>query len=57
MGKINAEWHELHPMPKKPTLDQRVAWHLEHQKHCECRRDLPASIRAELERRGKGRGT
>ncbi len=37
---INAEWHAKHKMPKNPTLDQRVKWHLEHARHCGCR---PAS--------------
>lgn len=37
MKKLNAEWHLAHPMPKNPTLAQRVAWHAEHQKHCGCR--------------------
>ena len=50
-GKINAEWHAGHRMPPKATLDERVAWHLEHQRHCGCRKDLPASIQRELERR------
>ncbi len=35
--KINKEWHLAHPMPKNPTFDQRVEWHLEHQKNCACR--------------------
>jgi hypothetical protein len=35
--KINAEWHAKHKMPKNPTLEQRVKWHLEHAKHCSCR--------------------
>ncbi len=34
---INAEWHSQHMMPKNPTLDQRVKWHLEHARHCGCR--------------------
>ena len=38
MGRINAEWHKAHPMPKTPTMDQRIAWHIEHAKHCGCRR-------------------
>jgi hypothetical protein len=28
MGKINATWHRAHPMPKNPTVDQRIEWHL-----------------------------
>lgn len=35
--KINKAWHETNRMPKNATLEQRIAWHLEHQKHCQCR--------------------
>ena len=55
MGKINAEWHQKHPMPSKPTLDQRVTWHLAHQKQCGCHPGLPKSIEQELQRREKAK--
>lgn len=48
--KLNAEWHRSHRMPPKATLEERLEWHVEHQKHCACR-DLPAGIEAELARR------
>jgi hypothetical protein len=48
---LNKEWHKAHPMPMKSTLDQRVEWHLEHQKHCGCRKELPRTIREEIDRR------
>ncbi len=34
---MNAEWHRRHIMPKNATLDERIAWHREHQKRCACR--------------------
>lgn len=34
---INKKWHEKHVMPKKATFEQRVKWHLAHQKNCSCR--------------------
>ena len=34
---INAEWHKKHPMPKNPTIQQRIDWHLEHRANCGCR--------------------
>lgn len=34
---MNAKWHARHPMPKRPTVQQRVAWHRAHAKHCGCR--------------------
>ena len=49
---INAAWHKANRMPPRATLDQRVAWHLAHRKACQCRTDLPATIVAELKRRG-----
>jgi hypothetical protein len=52
MSKINAAWHKANRMPARPTLDERVAWHLAHLKACVCRTDLPATILAELKRRG-----
>lgn len=35
--KINKEWHEKHKMPKNPTKEERLKWHLEHTKNCSCR--------------------
>ncbi len=49
---INKEWHLKNKMPKNPTLEQRVEWHLEHLKHCRCSTDLPNSIEEELKKLG-----
>ena len=39
---INAEWHRAaHKMPKNPTLEQRLEWHREHARHCDCRKPPP----------------
>lgn len=46
---MNARWHELHPMGRGASLAERVKWHVAHEKACACR-EMPASIRAELER-------
>jgi hypothetical protein len=51
-SRINAAWHKANRMPARATLDQRVEWHLAHRKACACRTDLPATILAELKRRG-----
>jgi hypothetical protein len=45
--KLNADWHRAHRMPEKATLEQRVAWHREHQMHCACR-PTPASVLAAM---------
>jgi len=37
VSKLNRAWHEQNRMPPKATLEQRIAWHAEHQKHCACR--------------------
>jgi hypothetical protein len=34
---MNKTWHEHNKMPKNATLEERLAWHQEHQKHCHCR--------------------
>jgi hypothetical protein len=34
---LNRDWHLKNKMPKNPTLNQRIEWHREHQKHCSCR--------------------
>ncbi len=48
---INKAWHDANPMPAQASLDERIAWHLEHAAHCGCR-DIPESIKQELKRRG-----
>ena len=55
---INAAWHEAHPMPHKPTLAQRVAWHQQHALHCGCQ-PIPSNIMIEIDRleRSKGKKT
>ena len=47
---MNEEWHEAHPMPKKPTLAQRMEWHLEHARHCKCR-PIPPKLLAQINSR------
>jgi hypothetical protein len=48
---INKEWHIKHKMPKNPTLEQRIEWHLEHAKHCHCRK-IEGKIAEEMKKRG-----
>ena len=50
---VNAEWHKANPMPAKATLEQRINWHLEHEKACGCR-EMPPKIAEEIKRRGLG---
>jgi hypothetical protein len=48
---LNAAWHKANPMPRNATMDQRIAWHLEHKRECACR-EIPASVQEEIKRRG-----
>jgi len=48
--KINKQWHEANLMPKNPTIEQRIAWHVQHQQACGCR-EVPETIKAEIKKR------
>jgi hypothetical protein len=50
MGKMNKQWHAKNRMPKNPTRDQRIEWHLEHSRNCSCR-DTPREIALEIKKR------
>lgn len=56
MGKINAAWHEKHPMPKNATMEQRIAWHIQHAEHCACR-PIPAGVAAAMKKQKKSRAS
>lgn len=47
---INREWHLNNKMPKNPTLEQRIQWHLEHEKNCKCR-PIPEKLLEEIVKR------
>lgn len=49
--EMNAEWHVNNKMPKNPTLDQRIKWHLAHIQNCSCR-PLGGKMLAEIKKRG-----
>jgi hypothetical protein len=48
---INKAWHLANKMPKNPTLDKRVKWHVEHAENCSCR-TLDGKILEEIIKRG-----
>ncbi len=48
--KANKEWHLTLPMPKNPTLEQRISWHLEHAIQFTCRA-IPEKLKEEMERK------
>jgi hypothetical protein len=49
---MNAGWHQNHRMPKHPTPEQRLDWHLEHEVHCACR-PMPPGLKKESARGGE----
>ena len=44
---MNAEWHKKHVLPKRASLEERIAWHREHQKRCACR-PVPATLEKQM---------
>jgi len=48
---MNKEWHLKNKMPKNPSLDERIKWHVEHAKNCLCR-PLGGKILEEIKKRG-----
>lgn len=49
--KLNRVWHLAHPMPKNPSFEERVEWHIAHQKNCACR-PVPGRLAEEMKKRG-----
>jgi len=47
----NTDWHSKHKLPKNPTMDQRVNWHIEHARRCTCRHSVDPVLLEELKRR------
>lgn len=54
MKKFNKDWHLVHVMPKNASLEQRIAWHLEHQENCGCRA-IPQKLMQEINKRNPGK--
>jgi uncharacterized protein YdhG (YjbR/CyaY superfamily) len=46
---MNTEWHEKHVLPKGASLEERIAWHREHQKRCACR-PIPPKLLDQMRR-------
>jgi len=52
VADVNTDWHAANPMPKNPTMDERVRWHNEHASECACR-PIPETIKKEMRRRAR----
>jgi uncharacterized protein YdhG (YjbR/CyaY superfamily) len=46
---MNSEWHKKHALPKGASLEERIAWHREHQKRCACR-PIPPKLLDQMRR-------
>ena len=44
---MDRQWHAVHPMPKRPTFDQRVAWHRAHAENCGSREGIEEVLERE----------
>jgi len=51
---LNARWHATHRLARRATLKQRIAWHVQHAKHCGCR-PMPRGIRQAIRTTKAGR--
>ncbi len=47
--KINALWNSKNRMPKNANIQQRIKWHLAHQKNCGCR-EIPEKLVLEMKK-------
>ena len=50
ISKLNKEWHLAHRMSKNATIEERIAWHIEHSKNCACR-PITENLKAEIKKR------
>jgi hypothetical protein len=48
---INKEWHLKNKMPKNANFEQRVKWHLAHNKNCSCRLGFPKKLQEEMKKK------
>lgn len=51
----NAQWHVKHTLPEKPTLDERINYHIEHARRCPCDALHDGDILEELKTRFEGK--
>jgi uncharacterized protein YdhG (YjbR/CyaY superfamily) len=46
---MNSDWHKTHVLSRGASLEQRIAWHREHQKRCACR-PIPPKLAKQMRR-------
>lgn len=47
--KLNREWHLKNKMPKNPTMEERLKWHIAHAQNCQCR-EMSEKLKAEIKK-------
>jgi uncharacterized protein YdhG (YjbR/CyaY superfamily) len=52
---MNSEWHQEHVLPRGASLEERIAWHREHQKRCACR-PIPPKLKQQMARPSRNGG-
>lgn len=55
MTKTNAEWHRKNRMPSPATMEERIRWHVAHQRVCACR-PIPPTVLAAMSVKRKNGG-
>jgi hypothetical protein len=48
--KLNKQWHASNKMPKNASLEQRIRWHMAHEKNCSCR-PIPKKLKAIIKKK------
>jgi hypothetical protein len=48
--RMNKAWHLLNKLPLGSSVEQRISWHIAHQKHCGCR-PIPTSLLDKIDKR------
>ena len=46
---MNADWHKKHVLAKGASVEERIAWHREHEKRCACR-PMPPKLAEQMRR-------
>jgi len=49
---INKVWHLNNRMPKNASFEEKVKWHINHNKNCSCRRGFPKKLEEEMKKKG-----
>ena len=54
-SRINKQWHDANRMPKNPSVEQRIQWHVQHAQSCVCR-PIPPKLQEIIDKRKAQQG-